>query len=66
MSDPARQLEQIESPCIGVCRLGEDDLCVGCFRSRREIAEWLAYSPGQRREIMDRLPARAEGRFAEE
>jgi len=35
---------QIESPCIGVCALDHEDVCVGCFRSADDITEWSLYS----------------------
>jgi predicted Fe-S protein YdhL (DUF1289 family) len=30
-----------DSPCIGVCRLMENEMtCAGCFRTMHEIATW--------------------------
>ena len=47
------------SPCVGVCSLGDDGLCEGCFRSGDEIASWTRYSDAERRRLMDEiLPAR--------
>ncbi len=60
MNEPARELPEVESPCIGTCTLGPDALCVGCFRSATEIAGWLGYSPEERRQIMQALPTRAD------
>jgi len=34
-SDPV-----IGSPCVAVCALTEDDICVGCYRSTEEIQQW--------------------------
>ncbi|WP_300618008.1 DUF1289 domain-containing protein [Dokdonella sp.] len=49
----------ILSPCIGICRLGEDGLCDGCLRSGDEIARWIAMSDAERRHIVeDVLPSR--------
>jgi predicted Fe-S protein YdhL (DUF1289 family) len=28
------------TPCIGICRMDEDGLCVGCRRTLAEIARW--------------------------
>jgi len=28
------------TPCIGVCRMDEQGLCVGCRRTLAEIARW--------------------------
>lgn len=63
MSEPAGLIPEIESPCIGTCTVGSDDLCVGCFRSTEEIAGWMSYSPQRRRTIMDALPERAQQLF---
>lgn len=32
--------ENLASPCTGVCRLKGDSFCVGCGRTRSEIAQW--------------------------
>lgn len=51
--------EAILSPCIGVCRIGEDGLCLGCARSLEEIATWSTLSAHERRWIMEEvLPVR--------
>ena len=36
------------SPCVGVCQLDAHDRCVGCARSRAEIAAWGSMTPQQR------------------
>jgi predicted Fe-S protein YdhL (DUF1289 family) len=49
----------IESPCILVCRLDPcSGFCFGCGRTRDEIASWIAMTPGERRVVMEQLPAR--------
>lgn len=53
----------IATPCIGVCELGDDGLCTGCFRSGDEIAAWSAMSPAQREALMtEELPQRESTR----
>lgn len=32
--------QSIISPCISECRLNEDDICTGCYRTASEITEW--------------------------
>ena len=63
MADPVQPIPLIESPCIGTCTLGPDDLCIGCFRSAEEIGGWLTLSAQQRQAIMRELPARAQNLF---
>ncbi len=35
------------SPCINVCSLDDQDICLGCARSRDEIAGWIRMSAEQ-------------------
>jgi predicted Fe-S protein YdhL (DUF1289 family) len=42
----------VKSPCISVCALNEDDLCVGCHRTGNEISRWSRYSNAERREVL--------------
>jgi predicted Fe-S protein YdhL (DUF1289 family) len=58
MGEPAAPIPDIESPCIGTCTLGPEDLCIGCFRSAAEITDWLSYTAEQRRSVMQSLPLR--------
>ena len=47
------------TPCVGVCRLDDRGLCVGCRRSLGEIATWRDLPDAERIRFMrDVLPAR--------
>jgi predicted Fe-S protein YdhL (DUF1289 family) len=39
MSNNAKP-EIVLSPCVGVCALDDDDVCIGCMRSGQEITQW--------------------------
>jgi uncharacterized protein len=45
--------EEPESPCISVCALDENDVCVGCFRSGQEVTDWFFADPARKLEILD-------------
>ena len=48
------------SPCVNICVIHPDTgLCVGCHRSRDEIAAWAGLTNDERRAVMDTLPGRA-------
>jgi uncharacterized protein len=49
----------VPSPCIDICRLDAQGLCVGCRRTLGEIAEWSGASEARRREILRGLELRA-------
>jgi predicted Fe-S protein YdhL (DUF1289 family) len=42
----------VESPCIRLCTLDDDDICVGCFRSMAEICAWGGAADDERRQIL--------------
>jgi hypothetical protein len=42
----------IASPCIGLCRLGDGDICLGCGRTLPEIAEWSGAGPARQSDIL--------------
>ncbi|MFK7957483.1 MAG: DUF1289 domain-containing protein [Lysobacterales bacterium] len=47
--------DPVSSPCIGVCTLDSQDICIGCSRSAEEITRWTAMTDSERESIMDRL-----------
>lgn len=49
----------VASPCVSLCALDEDDLCVGCQRSADEIRRWGLMDDDQRREVLRRCAERA-------
>jgi predicted Fe-S protein YdhL (DUF1289 family) len=52
-----------QSPCRKVCVIHpESGLCIGCLRTREEIAAWPSMSAEERQARMAELPAR-EGRL---
>jgi uncharacterized protein len=46
------------SPCVDICRLDAQGLCVGCRRTIDEISEWPRASETRRREILRQLERR--------
>ncbi|MBY5992175.1 DUF1289 domain-containing protein [Ferrimonas balearica] len=50
----------VSSPCVGCCKLDEQEICMGCYRSLEEIANWNRRSDDERQGILDRIAHRAE------
>jgi uncharacterized protein len=48
----------VPSPCVDICRLDAQGLCVGCRRTLQEIAEWPGAGDARRREILRELEVR--------
>jgi uncharacterized protein len=40
----------VDSPCNDICKTGLDsELCIGCGRTKDEIANWFSYSDSQKK-----------------
>jgi predicted Fe-S protein YdhL (DUF1289 family) len=62
--DPHRPEHQPPvTPCIGICRLDAEGLCVGCRRTLAEIARWGTMDDAERRRwIAEVQPVRRAAR----
>lgn len=51
----------VRSPCVKVCEMDPATaLCKGCFRTQEERDWWVAYSPDQQRDVLQRCAQRAD------
>ncbi len=49
----------VRSPCVHVCALDEQDICIGCQRTVAEITRWGRMDNAERREVLQRCLERA-------
>lgn len=56
---PGDEFDRPDSPCIGVCSLGDDGNCLGCLRTSAEITLWTRMSPAQQWAVVHDLPKRS-------
>lgn len=57
MSKPAKE-DLVLSPCVGVCALDDDDICIGCWRSGEEITRWGYVDNDGKRAILKNVEQR--------
>lgn len=49
----------METPCVQICVIDDiSGFCIGCGRTRAEVAGWVQMTSGERRETMAVLPDR--------
>ena len=53
-------LAEVATPCVKICIIDDDGLCVGCARTLDESAGWGTLSDERRRAVMMALPSRRE------
>ena len=49
----------VPSPCVHVCALDEQDICLGCQRTAAETTRWGRMDNNERREVLVRCHERA-------
>lgn len=49
----------VKSPCILVCKL-ENDVCIGCKRTKEEITLWTKYTDEEKQKVLDRIKNKNE------
>ena len=57
MNKPAKE-DIVLSPCIGVCALDDEDICIGCWRSGDEITRWGYVDNDGKRAILKNVEQR--------
>ena len=58
MSQSPAKAEVVLSPCVGVCALDDDDICIGCWRSGEEISRWGYLDNAAKRAILKKVEER--------
>lgn len=48
----------VGSPCISVCALNEDDVCMGCYRTADEITQWILLDNQERIQVLEQAAER--------
>ncbi|NQD79878.1 DUF1289 domain-containing protein [Pseudomonas sp. CrR14] len=49
----------VASPCVHVCALDEEDICIGCQRNVDEITRWSRMENTERRQVLQLCHERA-------
>ena len=46
---------ETSSPCVDICELDSDFVCVGCGRTIDEVLKWPEYTDEQKKAVLDRI-----------
>lgn len=52
--------DRVRSPCVAVCALDENDVCIGCHRTGDEILRWTSMTNDERRQVLEMVARREE------
>lgn len=49
----------VPSPCVSICSMNEEELCIGCYRTAKEIREWLLMEDDERMDVIAKSAERS-------
>lgn len=49
-----KSVPKVESPCVRICKL-DNNICIGCKRTKDEISQWLSMTDEERKIVLDRV-----------
>ena len=52
--------DRVRSPCVAVCALDDNDVCIGCHRTGDEILRWTSMTNDERRQVLEKIARREE------
>jgi len=48
-------VDAVASPCVDICKLDSDFVCIGCGRTIDEVLKWREYTDEQKKAVLDRI-----------
>lgn len=42
----------VKSPCVQVCTLDENKICMGCYRSVEEVRNWFRFTDKEKKQAI--------------
>lgn len=58
MTDKQTNEQPVASPCVHICALDDNNVCMGCYRTGEEITQWGAYSNEEKRQVLAKVGER--------
>lgn len=63
MSELIKPVSTVPSPCVSICALDDQDVCVGCYRTGMEISHWGSMTDDEKKAVMEKVYEREKGSY---
>jgi len=51
-ADSSFKKQKIPNPCVNLCSLNNNNVCIGCYRTIDEVGAWGRYDDEQRLQVL--------------
>ncbi len=51
-------MPEVKNPCIEVCQYDDNEICIGCKRTRKEAKSWWRLTDQEKLEVLEKIKTR--------
>lgn len=51
-------MSEVKNPCIEVCQYDDNEICIGCKRTRKEAKAWWRLTDKEKLEVLEKIKTR--------
>ena len=51
-------MEEVKSPCKQICKYDKNRICIGCYRTSREIVDWISMTNEEKLKVLESIDKR--------
>jgi len=48
-------MEKVKDPCISVCQYNENEICIGCSRTKTEAKSWWRINDEDKKKVLENI-----------
>jgi predicted Fe-S protein YdhL (DUF1289 family) len=51
-------MPEVKNPCIEICQYDDNEICIGCKRTRKEAKSWWRFTEQEKRDVLEKIKTR--------
>lgn len=52
-------MEKVKDPCISICQYDDNEICIGCRRTKKEAKTWWRMDEDEKKQVLENIKTRA-------
>lgn len=55
--------KKIKNPCVSECKYNQQDVCIACKRTKKEIIAWTSMTDTEKAKVIERINSFKKNRY---
>lgn len=51
-------MPEVKNPCVEICQYDDNEICIGCKRTRKEAKSWWRFTEQEKQEVLEKIKTR--------